>query len=86
MVQRHAAINGQMAADAATPEPDAGTPTTLADAARIVREGLGPGAIAWEREFQTMTGHDGETIYVDTATGEMYGAMPQLHPSDGKPV
>lgn len=86
MAERHAAKAGQeAAAEAGRERTEPPEPASMEDAAAIVREGLGPGAVKWERTFHRTTGHDGETIYVDTQTGQMYDTIPNLHQSDGKP-
>lgn len=87
MAARHAAKAGQEAASEAGRErTEAPEPQSLEDAAATLREAMGPEGVTWERTFHRTTGHDGETIYVDAQTGQMYDAIPNLHQKDGKPV
>lgn len=70
MAAKHSARAGAEAAARTGPErtePREHDPD--ADPAQVLRDGFGD-AIAWERSFRHVKGHDGETIYVDEATGQ----------------
>jgi hypothetical protein len=85
MVQRHAAATGQQMADDAGPDPTEPhrAPATMDEAAANVRQGLGPGAVKWERGFRQVRDNDGAVKWVDTTTGQMYDRLPRLHDQDG---
>lgn len=57
--------------------PEQAAPQTTKDAAEVVRGVFGD-AIAWEREFRHMKDHDGNPIYVDERTGQVYTELPKL--------
>lgn len=87
MEERHRARAGQAAAERTGPErtEPQEPPQTAEQAAEVVRGVFGD-SIQWETTFRTMTGHEGETIYVDERTGQVYDSIPNLHPTDGRPV
>ena len=47
------------------------------DPAQVIRDVFGDG-IQWERSFKHMKGHEGQTIYVDERTGQVYDELPRL--------
>lgn len=57
--------------------PDREGPQTTKDAAEVVRGVFGD-AIAWERTFRNMKDHDGNPIYVNERTGQVYAELPEL--------
>jgi hypothetical protein len=83
MAERHRARAGQEAAAETGPERTEPPEPTLDAAAQVVREGLGPGAVKWERSFKQVRNDDGSVTWVDTQTGEMYDRLPRMHSSDG---
>ena len=77
------ARHGQRAAQEAGPErTEPREPDQEGDPAQVIRDVFGDG-ISWERSFRHMTGHEGEPIYVDEATGTVYTELPRLAP-DGR--
>lgn len=79
------ARHGQRAAERTGPErtePQERDPEQEGDPAQVLRDVFGDG-IAWERSFKHMKGHDGETIYVDERTGQVYDTLPTLD-KDGR--
>lgn len=84
MAARHEAQAGAAAAARTGPERTE-APDTLEQAAQNVRDGLGPGAIAWETTFRRHAGPEGTTLYVHAETGEVYDHLPRLNQKDGNP-
>lgn len=79
------ARHGQKAAERAGRERTEPPERDDREPVQVVRDAFGD-HISWERTFRHMKGHDGETIYADEATGQMYASLPNLHPQDGTPV
>lgn len=77
------ARHGQRAAERTGPErTEPRDPDQEADPAQVLRDVFGD-AIAWERSFRHMTGTEGQPIYVDESTGQVYDDLPRLSP-DGR--
>lgn len=77
MEERHRARAGQQAAERTGPERTEPQEPDDRDPAQVVRDVFGDG-IAWERSFRHHQGPDGQTIYVDEATGQVYDTLPTL--------
>lgn len=83
---KHSAAAGSERAREAGPERtephQAADDLTADEALEVIRGGLGP--MKWERHFRHHIGPEGTTIYLDERTGQVYDAIPDLNPSDGR--